>query len=169
MNTYNILFLCTGNSARSIIGEMLATTLSHGKFVGYSAGSRPRPNPHPLAIELAKKLNYPLEKLRSKSWDEFSKPSAPQMDFIITVCDDAAGEVCPVWPGHPATAHWGFADPASTPGDDEKVRHAFHQVEIGLHNRIELLLDLPIDTLDHLSLKYELNHIHTKINPLARD
>jgi arsenate reductase (thioredoxin) len=158
MKTYNILFLCTGNSARSIIGEMLATTLSHGRFIGYSAGSRP----HPIALELAKQLNYPPKKLRSKSWDEFSKPDAPQMDFIITVCDDAAGEVCPVWPGHPATAHWGFPDPAFDSGDDEQMHHAFHQVEMGLRNRIELLLDLPLETLDHLSLKHELNHIHTK-------
>ena len=163
MKTYNILFLCTGNSARSIIGEMLATSLSQGRFIGYSAGSQPRPHPHPVALELAKQLDYPLEKLRSKSWDEFSKTDAPQMDFIITVCDDAAGEVCPVWPGHPATAHWGFPDPASVLGNDEQIHHAFRQIEIGLRNRIELLLDLPIETLDQLSLKQELNQIHTKI------
>ena len=162
MKTYNILFLCTGNSARSIIGEMLATSLSQGRFIGYSAGSQPRPHPHPIALELAKQLDYPPEKLRSKSWDEFSKADAPQMDFIITVCDDAAGEVCPIWPGHPATAHWGFPDPASAQGNDEEIHHAFHQVEIGLRNRIELLLDLPIEALDHLSLKQALNHIHTK-------
>jgi arsenate reductase len=160
--TYNILFLCTGNSARSILGEILATTLSHGKFVGYSAGSRPTGFVHPLAIRIAKELGYPLEILRSKSWDQFGTDGAPKMDFIITVCDSAAGEECPYWPGHPATAHWGFPDPAGVVGSDEDKWSAFKKVEIGLRNRIELLIDLSVEQLDHLQIKEELQHIHRK-------
>ena len=160
--TYNILFLCTGNSARSILGEILATTLSHGKFVGYSAGSKPTGFVHPLAMRIAKELGYPLEILRSKSWDQFGADGAPKMDFIITVCDSAAGEECPYWPGHPATAHWGFPDPASVVGSDEEKWQAFKKVEIGLRNRIELLMDLSVDQLDHLQMTEELHHIHRK-------
>ena len=160
--TYNILFLCTGNSARSILGEILVTTLSHGKFVGYSAGSNPTGFVHPLAMRIAKELGYPLEILRSKSWDLFGADGAPQMDFIITVCDSAAGEECPYWPGHPATAHWGFPDPASVVGSDEEKWQAFKKVEIGLRNRIELLMDLSVDQLDHLQMTEELHHIHHK-------
>ena len=160
--TYNILFLCTGNSARSILGEILVTTLSHGKFVGYSAGSKPTGFVHPLAMRIAKELGYPLEILRSKSWDQFGADGAPKMDFIITVCDSAAGEECPYWPGHPATAHWGFPDPASVVGSDEEKWQAFKKVEIGLRNRIELLMDLSVDQLDHLQMTEELHHIHHK-------
>lgn len=165
--TYNILFLCTGNSARSIIGEVLATTLSHGRFIGYSAGSRPAGVVHPLAKRIAEELGYPLEVLRSKSWDEFGVAGAPKMDFIITVCDSAAGEECPYWPGHPATAHWGFHDPASVSGSPEQMMSAFRQVEIGLRNRIELLMDLPIETLDHLQIKQGLSDIHHKASKSA--
>ena len=156
----NILFLCTGNSARSILGEMLTTTLSHGKFVGYSAGSKPVGRVHPMAAEIAKRLAYPAELLRSKSWDEFSRVDAPQMDFIITVCDSAAGEQCPYWPGHPASAHWGFPDPAAVETGEEDMRHAFQQVEIGLRNRIELMMDLPMASLDRLEIGEQLKSIH---------
>ena len=161
---YNILFLCTGNSARSILGEVLATTLSHGKFVGYSAGSKPVGFVHPIAMRIAREIGYPLEILRSKSWDEYGMDASPKMDFIITVCDSAAGEECPYWPGHPATAHWGFPDPAKVVGSDEHIWEAFRSVEIGLRNRIELLMDLSVDKLDHLQLKNELHQIHHKFS-----
>ena len=157
---YNILFLCTGNSARSILGEALATTLSHGRFIGYSAGSRPNLYVHPIALKLARDMGYPLELLRSKTWDEFGREDAPHMDFIITVCDSAAGEECPYWPGHPTTAHWGFMDPAGVDGSEHEMWDAFRKVEMGLRNRIELLIDLPIDKLDHLQIKDELHSIH---------
>ncbi|MEI7531203.1 MAG: arsenate reductase ArsC [Betaproteobacteria bacterium] len=160
MKTYNILFLCTGNSCRSIIGEALASTISHGRLIGYSAGSKPKSDIHPLAMELAERLGYSSEKLRNKSWEEFASPNAPQMDFIITVCDDAAGESCPVWPGHPATAHWGFPDPAAVVGSEEQIRNAFEQVEIGIRNRIEFFLELPLETLDSISIKHHLAEIH---------
>ena len=111
MKSYNVLFLCTGNSSRSILGEALTTTLSHGQFIGYSAGSKPMGTVNPIALQLVKDMGYPLNLLRSKSWDEFGREGAPHMDFIITVCDEAAGEECPYWPGHPSTAHWGFPDP----------------------------------------------------------
>jgi len=157
---YNILFLCTGNSARSILGEALATTLSHGRFIGYSAGSKPKAYVHPIALKLVREMGYPLELLRSKTWDEFGKEDSPQMDFIITVCDSAAGEECPYWPGHPTTAHWGFTDPAAVTGSEHDMWEAFRKVEMGLRNRIELLIDLPIDKLDHLQIKDELHAIH---------
>ncbi len=159
MKTYNVLFLCTHNSARSIIGEALASMDPSKKFVGYSAGSAPGTQVNPYAAEVAAMLGYPAEKLRSKSWDEFAAPDAPVMDFIITVCDNAAGEVCPVWPGHPATAHWGFPDPSLVSGDEQAKRHAFKEVMIGLHKRIELLAALPIDKLDRLSLQSELRKL----------
>lgn len=159
-HSYNILFLCTGNSARSILGEALATTLSHGRFIGYSAGSKPKAFVHPFALKLAREMGYPLELLRSKTWEEFGSVSAPHMDFIITVCDSAAGEECPYWPGHPTTAHWGFVDPAAATGSEQEVWDAFRRVEMGLRNRIELLLDLPIDKLDQLQIKDELHSIH---------
>lgn len=161
--TYNILFLCTGNSARSILAEALASSLSHGSFVGYSAGSKPNGYIHPIVLKMIKEMGYPLSLLRSKSWDEFGKESAPNMDFIITVCDSAAGEECPYWPGHPATAHWGFPDPSSVEGSDEVIWDAFKRLEIGLRNRIELLIDLPIEKLNHLQIKNELQNIHHKL------
>ena len=151
MKTYNILFLCTHNSARSILGEALASTHSSGRFIGYSAGSTPGGKVNPFAAELVLSMGYPETKLRSKSWDEFAAPGAPQMDFIITVCDNAAGEACPVWPGHPATAHWGFPDPSAVAGSDDAKRHAFMDVMSGLQKRIDLLAALPLDTLDKLS------------------
>ncbi len=159
MKTYNILFLCTHNSARSILGEALASTDPSKKFIGYSAGSTPGTRVNPFAAEIAAKLGYPADKLRSKSWDEFAAPGAPKMDFIITVCDNAAGEVCPIWPGHPATAHWGFPDPSQVPGDDEAKRHAFRAVMIELQKRIELLAALPLEKLDQLSVQSELRKL----------
>ncbi|MBU3629690.1 arsenate reductase ArsC [Polynucleobacter sp. AP-Melu-500A-A1] len=158
MKQYNILFLCTHNSARSVLGEALASTHPSGLFVGYSAGSSPGTLVNPFAAELTKEIGYDQSKLRSKSWDEYGLPDAPKMDFIITVCDNAAGEVCPFWPGNPATAHWGFPDPSQVQGSDEDKRRAFKDVMIGLKKRIDLLADMPLETLDSMSLK----EIHTK-------
>ena len=160
MKSYNILFLCTGNSARSILAEALVTTLSHGKFIGYSAGSNPSGRVNPFAFELAMALGYPKEKLRSKNWDEYSSPDSPQMDFIITVCDNAANEVCPVWLGHPSTAHWGFPDPASVEGTDAIKREVFKKTLLALKKNIEALIKLPIDQLDSSSLKKAIQDIH---------
>ena len=159
MKQYNILFLCTHNSARSVLGEALASTHPGGLFVGYSAGSSPGTLVNPFAAELTKEMGYDQSKLRSKSWDEYSLPDAPKMDFIITVCDQAAGEQCPFWPGNPATAHWGFPDPSQVQGSDEDKRRAFKDVMIGLKKRIDLLADMPLETLDSLSLK----DIHTTV------
>ena len=158
MKQYNILFLCTHNSARSVLGEALASTHPSGKFVGYSAGSTPGTSINPIARELALEMGYEESKLRSKSWDEYGLPDAPQMDFIITVCDNAAGEVCPVWPGKPATAHWGFPDPSQVKGNDLEKKSAFISVMNGLKKRIDLLASMPLDTLDSMSLK----EIHSK-------
>lgn len=159
MKTYHLLFLCTHNSARSVMGEALASTHPSGKFIGYSAGSTPGTQVNPFAAEIAEKLGYPASKLRSKSWDEFAQPGAPTMDFIITVCDNAAGEVCPIWPGHPATAHWGFPDPSQVAGDDEAKRRAFREVMVGLQKRIDLLAALPIDKLDAMTMQAELRKL----------
>ncbi len=161
MKTYNILFLCTHNSARSILGEALASTDPSGKFIGYSAGSTPGGKVNPFAEELALQLGYAADKLRSKSWDEFAGPDAPAMDFIITVCDNAAGEICPIWPGKPATAHWGFPDPSQVQGDDDAKRQAFREVMVGLKRRIELLAALPLDKLDAISLQKDLRQLAT--------
>lgn len=159
MKTYNLLFLCTHNSARSVVGEALASTHPSGKFIGYSAGSTPGTRVNPFAAEIAGKLGYPASKLRSKSWDEFALADAPRMDFIITVCDNAAGEVCPIWPGNPATAHWGFPDPSQVSGSDDDKRHAFREVMAGLQKRIDLLASLPIDKLDAMSMQSELRKL----------
>lgn len=156
MKRYNILFLCTHNSARSILGEALASTHKSKRFIGYSAGSSPGSQVNAFAREIAVSLAYPEEKLRSKSWDEFAAESAPKMDFIITVCDNAAGEVCPVWPGNPATAHWGFPDPSQVQGSDDQKRRAFREVMRGLQRRIDALAALPLERLDRLSLQAEL-------------
>ena len=159
MSKYNILFLCTGNSARSIMAEALATCESRGRFVGYSAGSHPGGVVNPFAIELIRTLDYPIAGLRSKSRDEFAKPDAPKMDFIVTVCDNAAGEVCPIWPGQPVVAHWGFPDPAAVQGADENKRRAFKSVFVGIQARVRLLLAVPIDKLDAMSIQRELRQI----------
>ncbi|MGA8260422.1 MAG: arsenate reductase ArsC [Arenicellales bacterium] len=157
--TYNVLFLCTGNSARSILGEAILNRLGSGRFRACSAGSRPTGRVNPNAINLLKRLEYPTEGLRSKSWDEFARPGAPQMDFIFTVCDNAAGESCPVWPGHPMTAHWGIPDPAAVEGSEAEVALAFADAYRLLKNRIGLFMNLPIASLDELSLRGRLAEI----------
>ena len=156
---YNVLFLCTGNSARSILAESLLNTLGRGKFRGFSAGSFPKGRVHPMTIELLERLNLPTEGLRSKSWDEFAAPGAPPLDFIVTVCDNAAGEVCPVWPGKPMTAHWGIADPAAVDGTDVEKAFAFRTASKELESRIKLLVDLPIGSLDRMKLQQSLRAI----------
>jgi protein-tyrosine-phosphatase len=152
MKKYNILFLCTHNSSRSILGEALASTHPSGLFTGHSAGSTPGTAVNPIARELAIEMGYDPTKLRSKSWNEFAGPEAPQMDFIVTVCDSAAGEACPFWPGHPATAHWGFPDPSQVVGSDLDKKAAFIEVMEGLRARLDTLAVLPLDTLDSLAL-----------------
>jgi arsenate reductase len=139
----NVLFLCTGNSARSILAEALLNRRGAGKFVAYSAGSFPKGKVNPFALELLRESGFDTRSLRSKSWDEFEKPGAPRLDLIFTVCDNAAGEVCPIWPGHPITAHWGIDDPAAVEGTDEEKRQAFKKAFLELEARIELLVDLP--------------------------
>jgi arsenate reductase len=140
---YNVLFLCTGNSARSIMAEAIVTNLGQGRFQGFSAGSKPAGKVNPFAIEQVEKLGYPAGQLRSKSWDEFAGDGAPAMDIIITVCDNAAGESCPFWPGHPATAHWGFEDPAAVEGTDQQKRAAFERVRRQIAVRIGAFAALP--------------------------
>lgn len=155
MRTHNILFLCTGNSARSIMAEAIATATTNGRLTGYSAGSHPTGKVNHFAIEQIETLNYPRAKLRSKSWEEFTRPGALEMDFIITVCDSAAGEICPVWPGSPVTAHWGFPDPAAVEGSDEEKRAAFRAVFLGLKRRIGLMASLPLEALDRVAIQQE--------------
>lgn len=156
---YNVLFLCTGNSARSIMAEAILNQLGAGKFRAYSAGSFPAGKVNPFALELLKKKGLPADGCRSKSWDEFARGGAPEMDFIITVCDNAAGETCPVWPGHPATAHWGFEDPAAFTGPDAGKRRLFERVFQEISARIRLFLALPLDKVDRMSLLNELRAI----------
>ena len=158
-NPYNILVLCTGNSARSIIGEALFNTMGAGRFKAYSAGSHPTGRVNPFAIEQVQALGYPVENLRSKSWDEFAQPGAPELDFVITVCDKAAGEVCPFWPGQPVTAHWGFPDPAAVEGTDEQKRAVFAQTLRQTRNRVQLFLSLPIETLDRMAIEKKVRAI----------
>jgi arsenate reductase len=156
---YNVLFLCTGNSARSIIAEALLNKLGKNKFVAYSAGSRPNGRVNPHTLSLLQRLGFAVAGLRSKSWDEFAKPDAPKMDFVFTVCDNAANEVCPAWPGQPMTAHWGVADPAAVTDDEETVAAAFRDALSILRRRIELFASLPINGLDRLSLQHKLDQI----------
>ena len=156
---YNVLFLCTGNSARSILAEALLNTLGAGRFTAYSAGSHPGGQVQPIAAELARGLGYDAARLRSKSWDEFTAPDAPRMDFILTVCDSAAGESCPLWPGHPATAHWGVPDPAAVNSDEASRRVAYRDALLRLRRRIELLLALPDEKLRGLAARAELQAI----------
>jgi arsenate reductase len=155
----NVLFLCTGNSARSILAEAYLNAAGKGRFVAYSAGSRPTGKVNPLALELIEKNRISGAGLRSKSWEEFARPGAPELDFVFTVCDSAAGEVCPVWPGQPITAHWGIADPAAVGGTDQERRKAFLRTFTELTTRINLLLSLPLDKLDRLTLKRKLDDI----------
>jgi arsenate reductase len=155
---YNVLVLCTGNSARSILGEVLFNALGKGKFRAYSAGSKPAGRVNPGALELLQQQGYSVEGLRSKSWDEFAMPGAPEFDFIFTVCDNAAGETCPIWPGRPATAHWGIPDPAHVDGDEAR-RIAFKKAYEQLARRIQMFMSLPIEKLDKLTLKEKLENI----------
>jgi arsenate reductase len=154
---YNVLFLCTGNSARSILGEALIDKLGEGRFRGFSAGSYPKGEVHPMALDVLQGMGFDPEGLRSKSWAEFSTPDAPQMHFIFTVCDNAAGETCPVWPGHPMTAHWGIEDPAAIEGEGQRL--AFLEALRQLRRRIELFLSLPIESIDRMSLSNKLQSI----------
>jgi protein-tyrosine-phosphatase len=156
---YNVLFLCTGNSARSILAESLVNHWGRGKFRGYSAGSHPKGQVHPIAVELLRKMKLPSEGLRSKSWDEFAVAGAPPLDFVFTVCDNAAGEVCPYWPGQPMTAHWGVADPAAVEGPDVEKWLAFRRVFSQLENRIKIFTSLPLATLDRTRLQERLDAI----------
>jgi arsenate reductase (thioredoxin) len=163
---YNVLFLCTGNSARSILAESLLNKLGDGRFRAFSAGSYPKGAVHPLALELLERMGLPTEGLCSKSWDEFATEGAPVLDFIFTVCDDAAGEVCPVWPGKPITAHWGIADPAALAGTQDEKILAFRKALRELETRIRLFINLPIASLDQLNLKQKLKAIgKTGIEP----
>lgn len=156
---FNVLFLCTGNSARSILAEAILNEVGKGLFRAYSAGSFPKGEVHPLALELLMRSGHPVDGLRSKSWDEFSAPDAPHMDFVFTVCDNAANEVCPIWPGHPMTAHWGLPDPAAAEGSEAERRLAFAETYRMLSNRIRIFTSLPIRALDELSLQSRLQAI----------
>lgn len=156
---YNALFLCTGNSARSIMAEKLLEHWGKGRFRTFSAGSHPSGKVNPYALELLQAKGLPTNGLRSKSWDEFAVPGAPRLDFVFTVCDNAAGEVCPVWPGQPMTAHWGVEDPATVDGSDEEKRQAFRKIASYLENRIKLFTSLPLASLDKMSIKREIDSI----------
>lgn len=156
---FNVLFLCTGNSARSIIGEAIINRVGMGKFKGYSAGSMPTGNVHPMALQLLNRLNYDTTALRSKSWDEFSPPDAPELDFVFTVCDNAANEVCPYWPGQPMTAHWGLPDPVAVEGSETERALAFADTYRMLNNRIGIFSSLPLASLDEIALQKQLDDI----------
>ncbi|MBA3042169.1 MAG: arsenate reductase ArsC [Alphaproteobacteria bacterium] len=156
---FNVLFLCTGNSARSILAEACLNREGRGRFTAYSAGSHPKGEVHPMAIDLLKRANYDVSGLRSKSWDEFAVPGAPQMDFVFTVCDSAAAEACPVWPGQPMTAHWGVPDPAAVEGTDTEKALAFADTYRMLNNRISIFVNLPIASLDRLALQKRISDI----------
>ena len=156
---FNVLFLCTGNSARSILAESLLNQWGRGRFVGYSAGSHPKGEVHPIALELLKNMKVPTTGLHSKSWDEFAALGAPQMDFVITVCDNTAGEVCPIWPGQPMTAHWGIADPAAVQGSEKDKWKAFRTAFTELDSRIKIFTSLPIRSLDRIKLQEHLDAI----------
>ena len=162
---FNILFLCTGNSARSILAESILNREGHGRFRGFSAGSHPKGEVHPHALTLLKQMNHAIAGLRSKSWDEFAAPDAPQIDFIFTVCDNAANEVCPIWPGQPMTAHWGLPDPAAVEGPEVEQHLAFADTYRMLSNRIAVFTSLPLQALDRLTLQARLDAIG---HPLSR-
>jgi arsenate reductase len=160
--TYNALFICTGNSARSILAEGILNELGKGRFRAYSAGSYPKGEVHPMALATLERLRFPSTGYRSKNWDEFAQPDAPPLDFIFTVCDNAAGEACPVWPGIPVTAHWGVPDPAAVEGTEAQQHMAFTDAALVLKRRIELFLSLPLRSLDSMSLQRELRDIGQK-------
>jgi len=156
---YNALFLCTGNSARSILAEAILEKEGKGRFKAYSAGSNPTGTVHSYSLDLLKTLGHPTEEMRSKNWDEFSRADAPQLDFVFTVCDNAAGETCPAWPGQPMTAHWGIPDPAAVTGSEAEKRAAFTEAYRMMFNRISLFLALPLDSIDKMSLQNRLTEI----------
>lgn len=156
---YNVLFLCTGNSARSIMAEAILRRWCAGKFVAYSAGSNPKPDVNPLTLQLLERLQLPIDGLRSKSWDEFAQPGAPPLDFVFTVCDNAAGEACPVWSGQPITAHWGVEDPAAVEGTEAVKLTAFHKIFIELESRIKIFCSLPLPSLDRVRIKEHVEEI----------
>jgi arsenate reductase len=157
--TFNVLFLCTGNTARSILAEALLDAMAGTRFNAFSAGSHPKGTVNPYAMDLLQKNRLPTEGLRSKSWEELAQPGAPQLDFVFTVCDNAAGELCPVWPGQPMTAHWGIDDPAAVEGSDEQKRKAFFKAYTELSRRLSIFVSLPMDKLDRLALKKRLDEI----------
>jgi arsenate reductase len=159
---YHVLFLCTGNSARSIMAEAIMNQKGQPNFVAYSAGSHPKGSVHPAALRQLENARLPTNGCRSKSWEEFSQPDAPHLDFVFTVCDNAAAEVCPIWPGQPMTAHWGIPDPAAVEGSDEEVQRAFQSVFLMLDRRISLLLCLPLGSLDQLAIQKEIDKIGGK-------
>jgi arsenate reductase len=156
---FNVLFLCTGNTARSILAEAILNKDGHGRFRGYSAGSQPKGTVNPTALRLLRRLDYPTESLRSKGWEEFARPGAPVMDFVFTVCDNAAGEACPVWPGRPTTAHWGVEDPAAVEGTEAEREAAFIEAHRLLKNRIDAFINLPLRSIDALALGPKLREI----------
>lgn len=159
---FNVLFLCTGNSARSILAESILGRLGAGRFTAFSAGSMPTGRVNPHAIQLLERFNYPTAHLRSKSWEDFDRahnPNAPELNFVFTVCDNAAGEVCPIWPGQPMTAHWGVPDPAAVDGTEAEIAIAFADVYGRLHNRLEIFVNLPMASLDRMSLQARLDGI----------
>jgi len=159
MKSYNVLFLCTGNSARSIIAEALLNYWGKGRFHAFSAGSHPKGAVNPLAIDVLRRNHLPTEHLRSKSWDEFAAPDAPPLDFVFTVCDRAAAEICPIWPGQPMTAHWGIHDPAAVEGSDDEKRRAFNTTFRELDARLKIFTSLRVESLDNLTLKRQLDEI----------
>jgi protein-tyrosine-phosphatase len=162
-HVYNVLFLCTHNSARSVLAECIINRLGGGRFSGFSAGNSPRGAINPYALDLLRNQNYDVSSLRSKSWDEFAEPGAPRMDFVFTVCDDAANEVCPVWPGQPMTAHWGLPDPSAVAGSEAERRYAFADTHRMLYQRIGIFVNLPLSSLDKLALQKRLDDIgHTQ-------
>ncbi len=166
---YNVLFLCTGNSARSIMAEAILSRLGAGKFNAFSAGSQPKGAVNPQALGLLRRLNHRIETLRSKNWEEFAEPGAPELDFVFTVCDNAAGEVCPVWPGQPMSAHWGVPDPAAAEGTDAEIAQAFADSYGRLSNRIEIFVNLPFEGLDRLTLQKRLDAIGRNQAGAARE
>ena len=166
---YNVLFLCTGNSARSIMAEAILSRFGSGKFIAFSAGSQPKGEVNPHALHLLQRFNYKTEGFRSKSWDEFAQAGATPLDFVFTVCDNAAGEVCPIWPGQPMTAHWGIPDPAAATGTEAEIAAAFVDAYARLQNRITVFANLPIEGLDRLSLQHRLDAIGRAPDASARE
>lgn len=158
-DTYNVLFLCTGNSARSVMAESILNRVGKPRFRAYSAGSHPKGSVNPGAMSLLQKLNYPIADLRSKNWSEFAADGAPELDFVFTLCDDAAGEVCPIWPGQPMTAHWGFEDPAAATGTEAEIAQKFAEIYGQIERRLAIFVNLPISSLDRLTLQKRLDDI----------